>query len=115
MSTLRSWLGDGGLPVETELANRRAGICRSCPENRSPRWWEKHSNYIASWIRLALALKNGLGYVVDREDNLHMCRKCGCALPLKVHVPIEHIRKHVSDENLKQYPAFCWQRIESNL
>jgi hypothetical protein len=112
---LTDWLGDGGKPVAPELAEQRASICVHCPENRSPNWWEKYTNAIALWIRRALMVKNNLGYKVPQEDDLFMCRKCGCCLRLKVHVPIAHIRAHTSDLKLGLYPAYCWQRIESNL
>lgn len=112
---LGEWLGHGADPVPQEVSNARAAVCVTCPENRSPEWWNLHSNAIASWIRKCLAIKDDLGYMAALEDKLFMCRRCGCALPLKVHVPIKHIRDHSTDEQLREYPDFCWQRKELSL
>lgn len=109
---LTDWLGEGGVPVSQGQSNARADVCAICPENRAPGWWNYHADAIASWIRRCLAIKNDLGYRVDKEDLLAMCRKCGCSNPLKVHVPISHIRRHITDKQLLDYPPYCWQRKE---
>lgn len=109
---LADWLGAGGGPVDNALAESRAAICRSCPENSHPRWWESHNNAIALAMREMLELKNEIGYSVSQEDKLHLCRACGCCLKLKVHVPIEHIKAHTLPDAVDKYPDHCWIRNE---
>lgn len=102
------WLGDGAEPVPQVQAESRASICVTCPMNIWPSWWEQHSNKIALWIRNALEYKKSIGLRVTCENALHLCRVCKCALPLKVHVPIEHIKSHTSAEEFSKLPSFCW-------
>ncbi len=109
---LNDWLGEGADPVPQEVSNARAAVCVTCPENVEPKWWDRVTGDLAAWMRKTLAIKNDIGYSAAREDDLHMCKKCGCCLPLKVHVPIEHIKAHTTD--FSEYPDFCWQRKESN-
>ena len=110
---LSEWLGSGGAPVSPELAQERANVCLKCPENRAPNWWHLHNDAIAMAIRRMLQLKSAIGFHVNSEESLHMCRKCGCCIRLKVHCPIKHIKEHAPTD-LNTYPAHCWIRKELN-
>jgi len=118
LKILRDWLGDGGRAVPPEKSESRAKICMSgengglCSENRAPQWWETATNEVALVIRKELEFKNKLSMRVSCEDKLAMCRVCGCALPLKVHVPIEHVKTHLKADDLKRFPQWCWIRSE---
>lgn len=105
---LKDWLGDGGAPVAPVVAEARAMVCVNCPENRAPYWWEKAKNSIADAIRAHLVVKQQSGLRVSHEDEIHMCRVCGCCLRLKVWVPIEHIKEHTTPETLAKLPSHCW-------
>lgn len=109
---LRDWLGKKGIPVAKELAESRAMICVSCPKNVEPNWWDRVLNRIALMIRHQLELKHEMGLWVSKEGDINMCQACGCCLRLKVHVPLEHIKDHTSDEVLRAMPDFCWIRKE---
>lgn len=118
---LADWIGDG-VPVRSEHARGRAAVClhgnegNSCPHNKSPKWWEiffKHP--IAEAIRAQLYVKSKMNLSTPHDENLHMCSVCGCNLSLKVHTPIDHIKRHTSPDVLAQYPAYCWQRREMEL
>lgn len=113
LAVLAEWLGSGGVPVSSSQANNRALICLTCPENREKGWWDKVKNHIAFAIKEHLLVKSKLGLRVAVEDELAMCRKCGCAIPLLVWTPAEHLKKHHT--NLKDYPSFCWKRQEIEL
>lgn len=111
---LADWLGHGGKPVLAYQAESRSLTClvgndgKGCPHNVSPKWWEKAKGTIAAAIRDHIAVKNELALAVTREDDLHMCKICGCCLRTKVWVPIDHIKKVVAKEELTKYPSFCW-------
>lgn len=105
---LRDWLGEGGVPVDRRIAEHRAEICRQCPQNRHPLWWEISKQAIAETMRMTLEVKNGKLIYVDDESDLHMCRVCGCCLPLKVHVPLKHILDNTNPEMLAKFPDNCW-------
>lgn len=108
MNALVEWLGDGGVPVDHGLAERRAAICEQCPLNRHGKWWETSVSAIADTIRRLLEFKNDRQIFVSNEDQLFMCAACGCATRLKVHTPIEHIRTSMNVSQAKQLDPECW-------
>lgn len=106
-AVLNDWLGDGGLPVPMPQAEARSFICKTCPLNVAPGWWHKFFlDPIAKAIRKTISIKNQIGLVLSCEEELHMCKACGCAPKLKVHVPIEHIKAHHKPEH--KYDPRCW-------
>ncbi len=101
------WIGSGGMPVPLPHAEARAFICKSCPLNVSRNWWHTFfTNPIARAIRKTVEIKNQIGLSVSCEDELGMCKGCGCAIKLKVHVPIEHMKAHHKPEY--KYDPRCW-------
>lgn len=109
---LESWLGAGGAPVADELADKRANVCIECPLNVEPNWWGRVKNAIASAIKDHLRVKSNLGFRVENEDGLSMCKVCGCCNALAVWTPIEHIKSHTSTEQFVKFPTACWKRNE---
>lgn len=118
-SVLIDWLGAGGIPVDSALAENRAQTCISgfggkpCPRNRSPKWWEFAKEPIAQAILGTLEAKTTMNLRVSSEDNLHMCDVCGCCLPLKVWVPIHHVVQHSTAAELAEFPDHCWIKKET--
>lgn len=110
MNPLLDWLGDGGKPVTLALAQSRAWVCETCPENRAPRWWELAKDPVADCIRSSLEVKNGMSMAVANEEKLSMCRVCGCCIRLKVWTPLRHIIDHTPDTG--KFPEHCWIRTE---
>lgn len=108
LGVLKEWLGEGGAAVDRRIAEHRATICRECPENRHPKWWEHTKHAIAEVIRMHLEVKNRTHIAVEDETNLHMCRVCGCCIPLKIHVPLKHILANTEPEMLAKFPLACW-------
>lgn len=115
---LKDWLGEGMHPVSQELADHRSLACISgdngqkCPHNRESKWWEKSKQAVAGVMLEQMAIKNKLQVTTPLEEHLGICDACGCCLPLKIHTPIEFIKAHTSDEQVKQFPAWCWIRQE---
>lgn len=113
-SILFRWLGDGGKPVEPDLSQARADVClhvasgNPCPHNQpgfSP------VERIADIIRQQTEAKNNLKLTVEDEENLHTCALCWCALPLKVHVPLNHILSGTPPAMLEKFrreQPKCW-------
>lgn len=118
---LKDWLGDGGLPVDSTLAELRSITCacgdagKACPLNVQPNWWERFKNRIALAIRRQLEVKHRLGLFVSKEGELNMCRMCGCCLRLKVWTPISYIKAHVAPDEIASAPEFCWMKKELSL
>jgi hypothetical protein len=117
-AALADWLGDAGKPVDPMVAEFRAQRCmagdsgKPCHLNVEPGWWEKAKHLVAEWIKREIELKNGLALHVANEDQLGICKLCGCAMTLKVHAPIEHIKSHTDLEKLKTAPDWCWMKRE---
>lgn len=115
---LADWLGDGGHTVDPGRADWRASVCAAgslgqpCTNNVEPKWWERVKNDVADAIKSELEIRNRIGLTVKHEGSIHMCKACGCCLPLKVHVPIEHIAKHTSQSVKDKLPQFCWMKKE---
>lgn len=105
---LADWIGDGGHVVDRELAQKRADICLTCPKHRVG--WGL-AEMAASVIKQQVELKNHLQIRVDGEKKLHVCEICGCAMALKIHLPIGRIR--LQDEEKRLYPDTCWLLQES--
>lgn len=113
VALLADWLGDHGDPVHPILAESRASYCVKCPQNVEPKWWERVKSAIAGVIRGQLALKHGMNLTTRHDDDLHMCRACGCCMKLKVWVPRDHVRKHTPRDALNKMPKYmCWVRKE---
>lgn len=114
---LADWLGTGE-PVHQMVAEFRSARCvagdegKPCPMNIAPNWWDTVKSSIAEWIRHELELKNKLELRVAQEENLHMCKACGCCLRLKVWVPATHLHDHIPKKQLQQTPSYCWMRKE---
>src|SRR6187399_2318335 len=92
LAVRKSWFGDGGEPVSTELAQARADVCLKCPMNYKGDWIWAMATRIA--INAQSQLRRMMNLKVNGEENLKTCEACGCVLRLKVHVPIAHIYRH---------------------
>lgn len=108
LELINDWLGDGGVPVKKELAESRALICETCPENRPGKIWEVIKHMAAMWIRREMEIKHTLDLKLSNEDNVGMCRACGCCNRLKVWTPLRHINEHTSKEVFDRFPKHCW-------
>lgn len=105
---LVDWLGDGAVPVPIEVAQARANVCFTCPENQEGHRWLKLTADIVRAIAEQMQAKDSMKLRVNGEDRLHSCRICLCALKLKVHVPIGTILNHTDQETLNSFPSNCW-------
>ena len=118
---LAEWFGEGGEPVDRGLAIKRANTCINihdfapCEENVEPNWWHRHlADPIAQVIIKLLEFKKhtDIHLPFGMDEDLGMCRRCGCNLSLKVWTPIKHIADHTTVDQLAKYPKHCWIRSE---
>lgn len=113
------WLGDGLRPVENALAEKRAGVCVTCPENGDPDWLQKVDAALAAEIKTMVEMRNDLKLSTIHDQNLHTCKVCDCYLRLKVHTPIDHIKNNMPKDVLAKLSqvrtstkAVCWVMAE---
>ena len=109
---ISEWLGAGGETVPLSKADSRASVCQHCPHNVGGRWIDKLKSSAAGLIKEHLLVKDGLGISLSNEDKIGFCDKCGCSLTLKCWVPIEHVMIHTPQNQVLDYPDFCWIRKE---
>jgi hypothetical protein len=116
MRVLTSWLEDGGQVVAAELAQKRGEVCAKCPLNVAGLWWEKYSKEpIAATIKLWLERKNEMQLGVPSEENLFMCKACGCCVRLKIWEPLKYITAHTEQSVMDKYDSNCWIKTESKI
>ncbi len=108
----KSWFGEGGEPVSTELAQSRANVCLTCPMNYKGDWLWNMATQLA--INAQSKLRKMMNLKVNGEEDLKTCEACGCLIKLKIFVPISHIQRHTSVEQLTKYAPQCWIRKETN-
>lgn len=120
-AALTDWLGDLD-PVHEMVALFRAERCvqanngEPCPWNVEPNWWERHAKHpVAQFIRKEMELKTGMNLRTGYDDKLHMCKLCGCALQLKVWVPMRHLEGRTNKDKFAKAPTWCWVKKEMNL
>ena len=108
------WLGEGSKPVAPEIAQARAEVCLHVAEGKPCQFNQngfKPVDRIAELIRDQTEQKNELKLAVNGEEGLHTCSLCWCALPLKVHVPLEHILSGTPPamiEKFRREQPKCW-------
>lgn len=105
---LFEWLGDGGVPVEKELAENRAKICSDCPKNGSEDLTQWFTVPASELIRKQLEKRKDLNLSTTYDDKLGVCSACLCPLKTKVHTPIEYITKHTDNKMKSDLDSRCW-------
>ncbi len=103
------FLGPTGKPVPKQLAQSRAAVCSRCPFNVPPHsLQEKLSTLILKAAFAIFKLKTHTHIKIETEPKLGICKVCGCFLPLKIFVPLEHILKFTPDSTLNCLAPNCW-------
>lgn len=91
--------------VSTEVADTRAEICVDCPKNIFP----EDKGAFASWADDIAEHATG-NRKSKYHDELGNCAVCSCNLRALVHYGGKFDPE--SEEDLKQYPDFCWKLHE---
>lgn len=110
-----SWVGSGGNTVTQHEAQLRSDICTgrlsgvACPYNVAENFF---TGSAGETVKKLVEIKNGSKLRVRGEKSLGNCAVCKCHLRTKIWTPMEHIRKHTTDDELRELPPICWQRVE---
>ena len=107
-TALTDWLGQGGKPVEKELAEKRASICATCPKNDGGDWKSYFSTPVANQIRGLLGVKHDMELSTSYDAQLTVCSACDCNLQLKVWSPADIIAPHTSEAVWNKLDKRCW-------
>lgn len=111
--SLTHWILSGHKPVEPEVAEVRARICRMCPLNESEDLYESVKGIAARVIRTALRRKHEMKLATSYDSDLHVCAACGCDMKLKIHAPMDVIIPNGQrPDYFDKLDRFCWIRNE---
>lgn len=108
--TLMEWDESGDPPVDRDLATARASVCVQCPKNEKGDWTQWFTVPAAELIKRRVQKAQERSLSTIHDEKLHLCSACYCPLRLKVHVPIDYVRKRLSEAQLarmRQAPN-CW-------
>ena len=97
---LAEWLGDGGVPVERQLAQDRIDTCNRCLHNK-PTDARSITKAVAEAILEQEQARNDMAMFLHGEGLAGVCDVCGCYLKLKAWVPLSY-------QGDRQMPENCW-------
>ena len=104
LKVLKHWLLNNPVFVEPEEAERRAGICSTCPYNVDVSGCMGCTN-------IAGLIFNVTG---DRKTSydlkLRNCQMCGCVNKAQVWVPKETLAQGLTTEIKESLPEWCWKK-----
>jgi hypothetical protein len=99
----------GGKPVAQDLADTRAIQCANCRLNdKNPDLTSIFTIPAARLITEHLRERTNLGLSTPSDPLLGVCSGCSCPLKLKVHTPLDAIKKHLNDEVRSALVPECW-------
>ena len=105
---LLDWIGPTAKAVPAELAEQRAAICVACPLNGKGGVLDFFTAEAAKMIHTQLQMRTEMELKTSADDKLGICQACSCWLPLKVHVPMEFILAHTSEDTKTKLHESCW-------
>lgn len=106
--SLLEWDDSGEPAVSFQQANNRAITCVACPLNTPGDWTQWFTIPSAELIQRRVEKAHGRGLTTHMDDQLHLCAACHCPLKVKVHVPINWIRKRLTQEQVTRLDPKCW-------
>lgn len=106
--TLVEWIKNGAEAVSKELSNQRALTCVTCPQNKAGDYTRFFTEPVAEAIRAEVSKRKMMELSTDQDDHINVCDACGCPLKLKVHMPVDQIRKKMPQNTKDLLDKRCW-------
>ena len=109
------WIGNDLIPVDIKLAEQRAESCAACPFNDpDPNFLQRIGALAAKEVAHLIEVKHDLSLRTSLDDKIHTCSVCDCHLPLKIWVPLKHLKNYTSDDVRSRLWDHCWIKKELN-
>lgn len=110
LRTTDDWIDSSEPPVSQEQSNKRASICAECPKNGKGDWTTWFTAPAAEAIKRQVEKLHARKLSTVYDASIQTCTICLCPLHLKVHTPIEFIRKHTKPEVIQELRGgkSCW-------
>lgn len=102
------FIGEGGIPVDQKLATERASVCVDCPQNKQGGLRNWFIEKAVTEITQLFGILTDLDVKTPHDAKLGVCEACLCPMKAKVHVPLIHIKKHLTEDAAKKLDARCW-------
>lgn len=102
---LLDFLGPSLKPVPHELAEKRAAVCVTCPNNQLGGALD---HIAGEALKKLLEYKAEEKLFTSHDAKLFECRICTCNLHLKPHVELAYILEKTTPEVMERLPDFCW-------
>jgi hypothetical protein len=83
-------------------------VCTTCDRNSKGDLLQFFTKAAGEAIRQAIEILWQQDLKTPHDDKLGVCDVCDCPLKLKVHFPIDRIKKGTSDETRARLPEYCW-------
>ena len=106
------WLGDGGHPVDPQLAVKRAKVCTKCDLNKPSNIWLGLDRHAANSLKKLIEIKEGMKLETTQDHKLHSCQACNCVLHFKIWAPLKHILHNLNDSDRRKLWTDCWITAE---
>ena len=103
----RTLVAAGGKRVGQAEAEQRAAVCLMCEDNVEPQGCSGCSKGV---IKKAVDFIVG-GKQTPHDSSLKSCKHCGCFNAAQIWIPLDALRKTISDEENAALPAHCWKKI----
>jgi hypothetical protein len=107
---IKLWLEffGSGKPETKEVAEKRASVCVTCPQNVKGNILERFNAAAGREILAIFNALNDLDLHTSQDKELYVCHLCSCPLRSKVFAPLEMVKKHMVKETMDSLPDFCW-------
>lgn len=102
---LMDFLGPSLKAVPHELAEKRAGVCVACPNNKAGRVL---TDAFGEGLRLLLEARSDMQLSTSFDPHLKTCSACECKLHLKPHVELKYILEKLTPEQREKLWGECW-------
>lgn len=105
-ATLVDWWWHGRKKVSADETIRRSQICSSCQYN------VPIGHCAACAMKSVHDLVNQVvaGEQLPTDNLLNACSLCSCSLRAKVRIPLDVLKRHISESILTATPGHCWLR-----
>lgn len=92
--------------VDQKEADRRAGICATCPDNVKAEGCTGCNTKRIKQMVQAVAGSSSTKF----DSNLESCRHCGCLNKAQIWFPLDILQKHMEKRVSELLPTGCWKK-----
>lgn len=108
LAIYRELFANKSVPVAKEEAERRAGICVTCPLNKRGGLREFFVEHVAKGITELYGVLREHNLISSRDKDLGTCAACMCPTQAKIHIDLATIHKHMKPDVLAKLAPQCW-------